>query len=55
MIYKNLFARYILIKATRMIAPTNAMKESTLVFIFLALVVCTSLGSFQFIKATIRS
>lgn len=47
MIYKNLFARCILIKAIRMIAPTNAMKESTPVFIFLALVVCTSLGSFH--------
>lgn len=55
MIYKNLFARYTLRKIMRLSVPTTDIIESACVIVFLALVVCTSLGSFPFIKATIQS
>ena len=37
----------------RLSVPTTDIIESAFVTVFLALVVCTSLGSFPFIKATI--
>ena len=47
MIYKNLFAKYTLRKIMRLSVPTTDIIESAFVTVFLALVVCTSLGSFH--------